>query len=157
MDANLKATLRGLALSALVPAAVAAVISPILGVSVFVAAFALAAFVGYPILDLLERRFVTRAWMGCLAGAAVGAATAAWFFLPRIDLEGMSTSSRGVGSDRVYTYIDGVPTQAAWNDFYVICAVFGIVGVPAGWVLWYHLSKHSNRKAKRPDDDARVA
>ena len=157
MDPNLKATLRGLALCALVPAAVAAVVSPFLGVSVFIAAFALAAFVGYPLLDLLERRFVTRAWMGCLAGAAVGAATAAWLFLPRIDLEGMSTSSRGAGSDRVYTYIDGVPTQAAWSDFYVICAVFGIIGIPAGWVLWYHLSKYSKRKSKRSNDGAKVA
>src|SRR5688572_28206829 len=109
MDPGPKAILRGLALSALVPAAVAGVISPVLGVSVFVGAFVLAAFVGYPILDLLERRFVTNGWMACLAGFLVGVATATWFFLPQTDLEGVTTASRGIGSDRVYTFIDGVP------------------------------------------------
>jgi hypothetical protein len=135
MGPGVKATLRGLVLCALVPAAVAAVISPVLGVSVFLGAFVLATFVGFPILVLLERHLVTKAWMACLAGSLVGVAMATLMFLPQTDL----------------------PTQSEWNGFYIIFAVFGITGVPAGWVLWHHVSKYSNPTPKRPDDDATVA
>ena len=133
MGPGVKATLRGLALSALVPALVAAIISPVLGVSVFLGAFVLVTFVGFPILVLLEQRVVTTGWMACLAGFLVGGVTAAFMFLPPAD------PSRG------------------WSDSFVICAVFGIAGVPAGWVLWYNVSKYTNPPRKQPDDDAKVA
>jgi len=139
MGPGVKATFRGLALSALVPAVVAAVISPFLGVGVFLGAFVLATFVGFPILVLFEQRFVTTAWMACLGGFLLGIATATLMFLPQ-------------------TYPEVVITgDTASNAFLVICAVFGITGAPAGWVLWYHVSKYSNRTTKRPDDNATVA
>jgi hypothetical protein len=104
--------------------------------SVFVAALVLATFVGFPILVLLEQRVVTSAWMACVAGFLLGAATAALMFFPAPESPSL---------------------LPGWSGFLVTCTVFGITGVPAGWVLWYNVSKYTNPPRKRADNDATVA
>ena len=141
MGPGVKATLRGLALCALVPAVVAAVVSPVLGLSAFLAAFALALFVGFPILVILEQHVVTKAWMACLGGFLLGIATAMLMFWPQTDTAVVPSMSRA----------------RDWSGFVLVWAVFGIAGAPAGWVLWYNVSKHVSRERKQSDGNAKVA
>jgi hypothetical protein len=120
---------------ALVPSVIAAVISPILGISVFVVSVLLASFIGYPVYLLLKRyRLVTNGWVATFVGALVGLGLTAFMFFPS-KVPGR-TSSRGTGENLIYTVIDGVPTQVAWDDYYLACGVMTIVGAMAGLCFW---------------------
>jgi hypothetical protein len=135
MNAHTKSVLRGIVACALVPSVIAGVISPILGISVFIASFLLASLVGYPVYLLLKRyRFVTNGWVASIVGLLVGLGLAAYVFFPST-VPGR-TSSRGTADNLVYTVIDGVPTQVAWNDFYLACGLMALVGAMAGLCFW---------------------
>jgi ABC-type lipoprotein release transport system permease subunit len=141
--AKKKPVLLSLLLCALVPAVAATIISPFLGVSVFIAAFLLASLVGYPLFLIFRHYFYVNAWVSCAVGLVIGAAAGGYITLPLNSQEMKTTSSRGSGVERVYTMIDGVPTQAAWNDFYEACVIFGALGTLAGLVFWLVIAKPS--------------
>jgi len=82
MKTDHKAVLRSLALCALVPALVAAILSPMLGVSVFIAAFALASLVGLPLFLLLRRYSFADGWLAGAVGLIIGATVGANMFWP---------------------------------------------------------------------------
>jgi hypothetical protein len=132
-----KSDLKRICTAALVPAVAAAMLSPFLGIYVFIVAFLLASLVGYPIYLLLRRyRLVTNGWVSSLVGLLVGSGFAAFFFWPSKYPDLKTTSWRGSADNKVYTMIDGVPTQAAWDGFYLACGISGIVGALAGLCFW---------------------
>jgi uncharacterized membrane protein len=139
-----KSVLRSLFLSALVPAVIAAIISPVLGVSVFIATFALAALVGYPLFLLFRRHSFANVWIASAVGLAVGVAVGGYMFWPLKYPDLKTTSWRGSDANRVYTMIEGVPTQIAWNDFYGAAAIFGVLGALSGLVFWLLMRKPAN-------------
>jgi hypothetical protein len=148
MKTDHKAVLRSVALCALVPALVAAILSPMLGVSVFIAAFALASLVGLPLFLLLRRYSFADGWLAGAVGLIIGATVGANMFWPLKYPELKTTSWRGSDANRIYTMIDGVPTQVAWNDFYAAATIFGVIGTLAGLVFWVLMTRHSGPASK---------
>jgi hypothetical protein len=151
MKTEHKVALRSLALCALVPAVVAALLSPVLGVSVFIAAFALASLVGYPLFLLLRRYSYANGWLACAVGFMIGAASGANILWPLKYPELKTTSWRGYDGNRIYTMIDGAPTKVAWNDFYFATTMFGVIGSLAGLAFWVFISRHSGTASKSDD------
>ena len=145
--------LRSLSLSALVPAGASVIISPFLSISVFIAAFMIAAVAGYPTYWLLRRFSLANGWTACLSGLVIGGGFQAYSAWPLQFADLRGTSWRGSGAHIVYTMINGVPTQVTWNEYYVSCVVFGIAGTVAGWVFWYQMSKPLGRSPKAQSDD----
>lgn len=140
-----KTVLPKLIVCSLIPGAFAALISPLLGISVFLAAFVLASLIGYPLFLLARRHSIARWWVAGLAGLLIGAGMASLMFWPDKRLEMKTTSWRGSNEHRVYTYIDGIPTQTAWNDYFVALAILGIVGTIGGLVFW-EMAKPKRRR-----------
>ena len=132
-----KTSLRALVLCALVPAALPAFLSPMLAINVYVVALALASLVGYPIFIFLRRRSLANVWTAGIVGFVIGVVPPGVFMWPLKYPELKSTSSRGSGSDLVYTMIDGVPTAAGWLDFVFVCSAIGTLGFFTGFVFWY--------------------
>src|SRR5215510_2389308 len=95
MPSTLKSALPKLLVCASVPAAFAAVFSPVLGISVFIAAFVLACVIGYPLFLLARRHSAARCWVAGLAGLLVGAGMASLMFWPTERLDMKTTSWRG--------------------------------------------------------------
>lgn len=151
MRTDHKAVLRSLALCALIPALVAAILSPILGVSVFIAAFALASLVGLPLFLLLRRYSFANGWLAGAVGLIIGVAVGVKMFWPLKYPELKTTSWRGSDATRIYTMIDGVPTQVAWNDIYVAATIFGVIGTLAGLAFWVLVTRHSGPASKSDD------
>jgi hypothetical protein len=131
-----KSALPKLVVCSLIPAAFAALISPVLGISVFIAAFVLATVIGYPLFLLARRYSVAYWWIASFAGLLIGAGVASLMFWPSDRAEMKTTSWRGSDEHRVYTYIDGVPTRTAWNDYFIALVVLGVVGTLGGLVFW---------------------
>lgn len=153
MAPDTRRLLRSLSLTALVPASAAVIISPFLSVSVFIAAFILAAVAGYPTYWLLRRFSWANGWTASLAGLAIGGGFQAYSSWPLQYLDLGGTSWRGSGANIVYTRINGVPTEVLWNEYYVSCVVFGIAGAIAGWVFWHEMSKPLGRPTPTQSDD----
>ena len=149
MRSSLKSALPKLVVCGLIPGAFAALISPLLGLSVFIAAFVLASVIGYPMFVLARRYSVARWWVAGLAGLLIGAGMASLMFWPDERPEMKTTSWRGSNEHRVYTYIDGIPTQTAWNDYLVALAILGFVGAISGLVFW----EMAKPKPQQPPED----
>jgi hypothetical protein len=112
-------------------------VSPFLGIYVFVVAFLLAALVGYPVYLLLKRyRLITNGWVSSFVGLLVGVGFSGIAFWPSTHHDFKTTSWRVSGGKRIYTIVDGVPTQVAWDDFYLVCGIMGTVGALAGLCFW---------------------
>jgi hypothetical protein len=148
-----KSALRGLLASALVPALLAGIFSPILGLSVFVVSFVLASLVGYPIFLLFKRySLLANGWVASLIGALVGFGLATYIFRPSSHPDLKGTSWRSSGEDRIYTAIDGVPTQAAWDDYYLACGILAIIGALTGLVFWLYGTKPHDQSTEAVND-----
>ena len=143
MKPELKSALRSLALCALVPGVIATFLSPLLGILVFIAAFVLASIVGYPAFLLLRRYGKANVWLACLVGLLIGAGLGGNMFWPLKYPELKTTSWRGSDEHRIYTMVNGVPTQVAWNDFYVATSVLGLLGMLTGLAFWLCVARPS--------------
>jgi hypothetical protein len=129
---------KSLIYAAAVPAIAIAPIAPFVAPGVFILAFLIALVAAYPLFTLLRHYSIANRWTSCLIGSLLGALVASVMFWPNQHLELRGTSWRRSGADIVYTKIAGVPTQAAWNDFFVVAVIFGLVGAAAGFVYWYN-------------------
>ena len=102
--------------------------SPGIGWLTFVVAIGHAVVLGLPIYAPLRWKRAANVLTGTIAGLAVGSVPVAVLLFPGGGrYKGSSHWSGGVAH-----MIDGVPTEAGWNDYYALVAQFGAFGATSG-------------------------
>lgn len=129
--------LTALLLAALAPTLVVGFLGgflPVFVSSVFMVALAHALLLGLPLFLLLRSKSSLSGMKSVVAGFFVGAAGIAVFLWP-LRHAGMMTNA-WVGSDRVQTVIDGIPTVSGWLEYLSAVSVFGLFGAIGGAAFW---------------------
>lgn len=142
-----KSALPGLLLTALVPAAMAVVISPFMAIPVFIAAFLAAGFLGLPIYIVARRYSCANAFSASLAGGLIGLGASALTLSPLENPDLKASASRVSGDQRFYAVVDGVPTAVVWDSIPFFCGLFVIAGALAGLVFWLYVSSGSRQSS----------